>query len=350
MTDRLSYLELKKDLVFQGETLKTRGLDLPIETSTLIGHIEHGENGEIPWSDFVRGMLLHLAMHGHDASYEKFLADTVKNPAMLALHYADEESDDLFIEAARILSDDPMVSVAHAQNLLRKASKGDDKALKQAMKELDRVLDQTPFAPAYALYGELFLALGDELKAHQYFKHALSSGEHAEFQEKMRERVEETATGAAVTLAVDAMNKGRTEEAYKILTDRLKDDDAGVLHYWQGVVLQGLGRLEESVDAFQCAKDKRPEDLRIPNDLAISLYMLGDREEAVEVLKKAMSSGDPRILCNLMILSEPDDQRFADEIYQKLQQLEAEDVIEDASISKAVKEYGIRFAKRGASD
>lgn len=350
MTDRLSYLELKKNLVLEGKTIKTKGLDLPIETSALIGHIEHGENGEIPWSDFVRGMLLHLALHGHDTDYEKFLADTVRNPAMLALHYADEESDDLFLEAARILTDEPMVAVAHAQNLLRKAAKGDDAALKEAMEELDRILDQAPFAPAYALYGELFLTLGDELKAHQYFKHALTSGEHPEFQETMRERVEETATGATVTLAIDAMNKGRTEEAYKILTDRLKDDDAGILHYWQGVALQGLGRLPESVDAFRCAQDKRPEDLRISNDLAISLYMLGDREEAVAVLKKVMSSGDPRILCNLMILSEPDDQRFADEIYQKLQQLESENAIEDASISEAVKEYGARFAERGASN
>lgn len=349
MTERLSYLELKKDLVFQGKTIKTRGRDLPIETSALIGHIEHGENGEIPWSDFVRGMLLHLAMHGHERAYEKFLTDTVKNPAMLALHYANEESDDLFIEAAHILSDDPMVVVANAQSLLRKASQGDDTALKQAMEELNRILDETPFAPAYALYGELFRALGDELKAHQYFKHALASGEHAEFQEKMRERVEETATGAAVTLAVHAMNQGRTEEAHRILTDRLKNDDAGILHYWQGVALQGLGRLEDSVDAFRCAQDKRPEDLRIPNDLAISLYMLGDGEEAVEVLKNVMDSGDPRILCNLMILSEPDDQRFADEIYRTLQKLEAEDAIEDASISEAVKEYGVRFVERGAS-
>lgn len=350
MTDRLSYLELKKDLVFEGQTVKTGGLNLPIETSTLIRHIEHGENGELPWSDFVHGMLLHLALHGHDATYEKFLTDTVKNPAMLALHYAHEESDDLFIEAAHILSEEPMVVVAHAQSLLRNAAKGDDTALKQAMEQLDRILDKTPFAPAYALYGELFLALGDELKAHQYFKHALAASEHIEFQEKMRERVEETATGAAVTLAVDEMNKGRTEKAYKILADRLKDDDAGILHYWHGVALQGLGRLEESVDTFYRALEKRPEDARIPNDLAISLYMLGEREEAIEVLKNVMSSGDPRILSNLMILTEPDNPSFADELYRRLQKMDAEHAIEDASISEAVKEYGVRLSERRSSN
>lgn len=345
MIDRLSYLELKKDIVFGEKTIRTAGKDLPIETRTLLSYIESGDQKDIPWSDFVCGMLLHIAIHGHDAVYESFLRETIFEPHILALHYAKEKSDDLFLEAAMLLSAEPLVVVHHAQGLLRKARGGDDSVIQKAMQELDGVLDQVAYAPAYALYGELFLALGDELKAHQYFKHALLASESTELQDKMRERIEETSTGATVALAVNALQKGRTEESLKLLSNRLKDDDAGILHYWQGVTLQGLGRLQESVHALECAWEKRPEDLFIPNDLAISLYMLGEHREAIKVLKQVMSSKDPRILCNLMILSEPDDKDFSDELYRDLKKIEAEGKLHDASILDAVKEYGDRYSK-----
>src|SRR5262249_57946572 len=59
-----------------------------------------------------------------------------------------------------------------------------------------------------------------------------------------------------------------------------------------GLVLQGMGRLEEAAEQFRRALELRPEMARAHNDLGLTLRELGRAEEAAGYLRRAVEA-DP---------------------------------------------------------
>jgi predicted Zn-dependent protease len=112
------------------------------------------------------------------------------------------------------------------------------------------------------------------------------------------------------------------EQAARELEKRLRNDSGSdTAHYGLGLILQREGKLTEALEHFKIAGRKNTNSIPVMFSLAETYQMLGEYEDSVSVLRKALelSPKDKEILFLLALsLQELEQYTQASEIYERL--------------------------------
>jgi predicted Zn-dependent protease len=112
------------------------------------------------------------------------------------------------------------------------------------------------------------------------------------------------------------------EQAARELEKRLRDDpSSGTAHYGLGLILQREGKLNQALEHFKIAGRENTDSIPVMFSLAETYQMLGEYEDSVSVLRKALelSPKDKEILFLLALsLQELEQYSQASEIYERL--------------------------------
>jgi tetratricopeptide (TPR) repeat protein len=100
-------------------------------------------------------------------------------------------------------------------------------------------------------------------------------------------------TTAAIRQALSAAAAGRIAEACAIGDDALRNGgDSAALHAMLGMIHCRAGDLEAGVRHLAAAREARPSDLIIANNLATTLAKLGRNREALEIVSDELAQAD----------------------------------------------------------
>ena len=139
---------------------------------------------------------------------------------------------------------------------------------KESLKDLGVFLEKHPEdARAWEVQGNAFFRDGSFSEAAGAYKRSKELGRDS--------------LGIRINIGLSLMNSGNNEESAETFSGLAADfSEAWEGHYWLGVALRSLGRMEEAVSALEKAEEMDPENERVREEL-IELFMgLGDLENA----------------------------------------------------------------------
>lgn len=131
-------------------------------------------------------------------------------------------------------------------------------------------------AALHAFLGMVFARAADHVNATHHLKNA--------------HELRPTDVTIACNLISVLMEGGREEEALLIASEELAHADVSLrVARYRGFLAQGQSDFTAAIDAYQLVLDKTPNDFEVLNNLGNAKAGLGDHEDAVNALKRAIA-------------------------------------------------------------
>jgi len=165
----------------------------------------------------------------------------------------------------------------------------------EALPFLNTALEANPsIARFWLTYIDALMKLDRIADAKAVLDQAKSKGFDGDAFNKLETRLSEASgvcgpTQDQVQSIINLYNQGQLQQALKQVETLVKQfPNSSVLFNIQGAVLQGLGQLASSVDAYKKALAIKPDDAETHNNMGISLKQQGKLDEAIEAHTQAI--------------------------------------------------------------
>ncbi|MGL4608396.1 MAG: tetratricopeptide repeat protein [Trueperaceae bacterium] len=237
---------------------------------------------------------------GAEAVLQDALGKNPNNPDVvnaLAVVQSTQGKIDEAIATFNSVNTDPDAQMNLARLLIQV---GENQAALDAL--TPRVTANPNDAELQALYGLSLRGVGRADEAKAAFDQALAidpNNELAQSASQLSSQQQDVTGGQAPTLNADAQaafEQGESKLANRDLEGALADfqqarqlQDNGLTAFYEGLVLQQLGRTREAVPAYERALQDYPESDTILNNLGYAHLLLGRMDLALENLNKAVS-------------------------------------------------------------
>lgn len=311
-TDKLAYIELREE----STNKDLKDLPLPIYLEDMKDGIKTGDfASEINLEIILKAMLLNIAIDSnfiYRQAYEKILSKHLKNigdyTASKSVSY--EETDRLkallMARAGYILdSKNKYNAYLYARLLWPLAFENDEEYQNSFVKEALRILQEIlkyddNFKLSYYELGNIYLNLGEYIKARSYYNNALRLTDDEMAKNEIRNKLISIDDNAEIEQALYYIGKSNYNEAIRTLTKLLSKSKRADAYYYLGVAYQNLGQYENSIMAFQNSLNLNADFRELYNDYSISLYLNKQEIEALAIIKEGLKKypQDPRMTYN----------------------------------------------------
>ncbi|MDO4595015.1 MAG: tetratricopeptide repeat protein [Tissierellia bacterium] len=311
-SDKLLYLNLKENS--QYESLKD--LELPIYSKDFSEKIKTNElENSLSLETIIDGMLINIAIDPNFKyvddyielvqKYVKSIADYTATKAM-EFEKVDEIKATLFYRAGYIIN--PFNNY-NAYNYARKLwpiaynqkEKDKEQFISSAIEILQTIIARDEEFPlSYYELANIYVNLGEYVKARNYYNNALRNVENELAKEEIRSKLEQIEDNANIEQAIYYIGKSNYNEAIRLLTKTIAKTKRPDAYYYLAVCYQNINQLENSIQEFLNALDKGGEFKEIYNDLAVSYYLNKENDKALKVLDHALKKypEDPKLQYN----------------------------------------------------
>lgn len=311
-TKNLAYLDLKETADYE----LLNDLPLPIYIDDIQSGIMSGTMSEsIDLENFLQGMLINIGADPdfiHNEEYRVILLNYIKDIGKYTQTKALEEADKdinkalLFLRAGHILDPtDNYTAYLFARLLWPMAYEVDDKFKDDFIRLALEILQETisrdeNFAISYYELGNIYANLGEYIKARSYYNNALQKTDSDQARDEIRDKLTEIGDNADIEEALYLIGKSDYNGAIIKLTGLLSSKKRADGYYYLGVAYQNIGQYENSIMAFENSLDQGANFRELYNDYAISLYMAGNTQSALEIIEEGLREypQDPRLTYN----------------------------------------------------
>ena len=300
-TTKLSYLELK-NVKEQYIDYGLNDIPLPIVTDNLMQGLQNAKfENEVSIDFIVEGMLYNIALDNefkYIDDYKNVLKYILDNPAMYAVNLGIKKLDTsleeaiILFRAAYILDEKNNYAVYNYARLLWRLDIDEDDRgyyISRSVKLLEQTLvNDSEFALGYYELANIFKAIGEYLKAMNYYKKTLAIVEIDSLQDEIRTLMVEIEPDALVEDAIYFINKMDYSKALEILSEASKKASRFDVLYYMAVCYMNLERLDLAEEYFEKALDGGADFSTLYIDYIYVLYAQGRPEIALDVANEAV--------------------------------------------------------------
>ncbi len=314
-TDRISFIEIKKDAFIEINRYKVSGkFPLPILTERLAKEIKKGSAfEEVNLRYIIDGIIYTIGIDPgfkYIKEYKKILYKYDENiesyilyKGLEKLEAKDYNNASIFFRTSIALNRNNIkglfnygLSLEGLANMY--FEKGEEKKgelfFSKAKDNFETILDMDPkFSLAYYKLGYHYKFLGQSLKTKLIWEKFILIDDNKERIQEIREELDNINDDVEYEEGVRLIFEGKYEEGNEKLL-KLKDKYPSwwSINYMLGISYKDLGLEKEAINFFKETIKLEPKEVDVYNDIGILLSELGKNKDAIKILTKGINIYD----------------------------------------------------------